>query len=122
MYRSDILKRVVCRSRNRVLRGGGWINNGQNLRSAYRNYNPPDNRNNNIGFRLAGAYVVSFYRIGRLVLVRSHLTRCISFGVVHHKTKMPWRVSSERRESLPGRRLFIYPQVFNQLTWGEFNG
>ncbi|MCP4264742.1 MAG: SUMF1/EgtB/PvdO family nonheme iron enzyme [Candidatus Brocadiaceae bacterium] len=37
---------------NRVLRGGSWNNNGQNCRSANRNSNSPDNRNNNIGFRL----------------------------------------------------------------------
>ena len=37
----------------RVLRGGSWNNNGRNVRSAYRNNNAPDNRNNNNGFRLA---------------------------------------------------------------------
>lgn len=37
---------------NRVLRGGSWNNNAQNCRSANRNNNNPDNRNNNIGFRL----------------------------------------------------------------------
>ncbi|MCL2806042.1 MAG: SUMF1/EgtB/PvdO family nonheme iron enzyme [Treponema sp.] len=37
---------------NRVIRGGSWNNDGQNLRSAYRNNNNPDNRNNNIGFRV----------------------------------------------------------------------
>ena len=36
----------------RVLRGGSWNNNPDNLRSANRNRNNPDNRNNNIGFRL----------------------------------------------------------------------
>jgi hypothetical protein len=36
----------------RVLRGGSWNNNARNLRAAQRNHNPPDNRNNNIGFRL----------------------------------------------------------------------
>jgi formylglycine-generating enzyme required for sulfatase activity len=36
-----------------VLRGGSWNNNPQNLRSANRNHNPPGNRNNNVGFRLA---------------------------------------------------------------------
>ncbi len=36
----------------RVLRGGSWNNNPQNLRSANRNRNTTDNRNNNIGFRV----------------------------------------------------------------------
>lgn len=40
---------------NRVLRGGSWINNGRNARSANRNRNTADNRNNNIGFRLVQA-------------------------------------------------------------------
>jgi len=42
--------------RDRVLRGGSWINNRRNLRSAYRNHDLPDNRNHNIGLRLAGAF------------------------------------------------------------------
>ncbi|TLU88034.1 MAG: hypothetical protein FDX21_01310 [Chlorobium sp.] len=37
---------------NRVFRGGSWNNNAENCRSANRNRNTPDNRNNNIGFRL----------------------------------------------------------------------
>ncbi len=37
----------------RVIRGGDWNNNARNCRSANRNNNNPDNRNNNIGFRLA---------------------------------------------------------------------
>jgi hypothetical protein len=42
-----------------VIRGGSWNNEPTNLRSAYRNRNPPDKRiinlgrNNNLGFRLA---------------------------------------------------------------------
>jgi len=39
----------------RVVRGGSWNNNQTNARAAYRNDNAPDNRNNNIGFRLARA-------------------------------------------------------------------
>ncbi len=39
----------------RVLRGGSWNNNARNVRSAQRNNNTPDNRNNNTGFRLARA-------------------------------------------------------------------
>lgn len=38
-----------------MLRGGSWINNGRNVRSAQRNANDPGNRNDNIGFRLARA-------------------------------------------------------------------
>lgn len=37
----------------RVLRGGSWNNKPANCRVANRNRNTPDNRNNNIGFRLA---------------------------------------------------------------------
>lgn len=40
-----------CKSR--VARGGSWLINPQNLRSAFRNWNDPKGRNNNIGFRLA---------------------------------------------------------------------
>jgi len=40
---------------NRVLRGGNWFNDERNMRSAYRNHNTADNRNDNIGLRLAGA-------------------------------------------------------------------
>ncbi|MBR0224929.1 MAG: SUMF1/EgtB/PvdO family nonheme iron enzyme [Thermoguttaceae bacterium] len=36
---------------NRVNRGGSWNNNARNCRSANRNWNTPDNRNNNLGFR-----------------------------------------------------------------------
>ena len=46
---------TLQKGQNRVLRGGSWNNNGRNLRSANRNANEPDERNHNIGFRLAGA-------------------------------------------------------------------
>jgi hypothetical protein len=36
----------------RVLRGGAFNNNPNDVRGAVRNRNKPDNRNNNIGFRL----------------------------------------------------------------------
>ncbi|MCB9298707.1 MAG: SUMF1/EgtB/PvdO family nonheme iron enzyme [Lewinellaceae bacterium] len=37
---------------NRVYRGGSWNNNADNCRCAYRNNWQPQNRNNNLGFRL----------------------------------------------------------------------
>jgi retron-type reverse transcriptase len=37
----------------RVVRGGSWNNNSENLRSANRNRTTPDNRNNNLGFRVS---------------------------------------------------------------------
>jgi formylglycine-generating enzyme required for sulfatase activity len=40
-------------SGKRVLRGGSWNDDPQVLRSAFRFYGNPDNRNNNIGFRVA---------------------------------------------------------------------
>ena len=36
----------------RVLRGGAYNNEESNLRCAYRNNNNPNNRNDNIGFRV----------------------------------------------------------------------
>ncbi|WP_408648768.1 hypothetical protein [Tumidithrix elongata] len=35
-----------------MLRGGSWINNAQNCRSANRNHNDARNQNNNNGFRV----------------------------------------------------------------------
>lgn len=50
---SKRLRKGILEGSNRVLRGGSWNNNADNCRVAYRSYNNPDNRNNNIGFRLA---------------------------------------------------------------------
>ncbi|MGE0681672.1 MAG: SUMF1/EgtB/PvdO family nonheme iron enzyme [Candidatus Binatia bacterium] len=40
---------------NRVIRGGNWNWDAQNVRSAYRNANHPGNRNDNLGFRCASS-------------------------------------------------------------------
>lgn len=40
----------------RVLRGGSWLDDGRNLRSAYRNALAPDSRSRYIGLRLAGGF------------------------------------------------------------------
>ena len=49
-----------------VLRGGSWNNNPQNLRAADRNNNNPDNRNNNIGFRVALGWQYDFRQNSRV--------------------------------------------------------
>jgi hypothetical protein len=44
------------------LRGGSWNNNGNNCRSANRNNNNPDARNNNVGFRVVVAALTQHCR------------------------------------------------------------
>jgi hypothetical protein len=51
--RSNRAGMSVEASDHRVIRGGSWNNNAQNVRAAYRNHNEPTNRNNNLGFRCA---------------------------------------------------------------------
>ncbi|NTW69675.1 MAG: SUMF1/EgtB/PvdO family nonheme iron enzyme [Chlorobiaceae bacterium] len=46
------------------MRGGSWNNKPENLRCSVRNNNNPDNRNNNIGFRvLTSAKLVRKLRV-----------------------------------------------------------
>jgi|CXWL01.1.fsa_nt_gi hypothetical protein len=47
----------------RVLRGGSFNNNDRNVRCAYRNRNNPNNRNNNIGFRVVVCAVFSRFSV-----------------------------------------------------------
>ena len=54
----------------RVLRGGSFNNNEENVRCAYRNHNQPNNRNNNNGFRVS--------------CVRLTSLRCATRNTVHH--------------------------------------
>ncbi len=44
---------AIVRAGARVLRGGSWNNNANNCHAANRNNNDPDNRNDNVGLRLA---------------------------------------------------------------------
>jgi len=53
---------------NRVNRGGSWNDDARNMRAAYRNANPPDNRNTDQGLRLVRAQE----RAGWLVLDPPH--------------------------------------------------
>ncbi|MFZ5516672.1 MAG: SUMF1/EgtB/PvdO family nonheme iron enzyme [Candidatus Zhuqueibacterota bacterium] len=52
MYYANILKWASIAGSNRVMRGGSWNNTADNCRSANRNRNNPERRNNNVGFRL----------------------------------------------------------------------
>ncbi|QYX34249.1 SUMF1/EgtB/PvdO family nonheme iron enzyme [Sphaerospermopsis torques-reginae ITEP-024] len=56
-----------------MLRGGSWNNNPQNCRSANRNRNTPDNRNNNVGFRVVcgGAGSTLLYQNWRMGIRRA---------------------------------------------------
>jgi formylglycine-generating enzyme required for sulfatase activity len=42
-----------------VVRGGAFWNNPTNMRCAYRNRNDPNNRNDNIGFRVVLSTLLS---------------------------------------------------------------
>ena len=42
--------------KHRVLRGGSFNNESQNVRAAYRNRNNPNHRNDNNGFRVVLAH------------------------------------------------------------------
>jgi hypothetical protein len=46
---------VIRLNGRRVVRGGSWNNTQGNARLGYRNHNDPDNRNNNLGFRVCRA-------------------------------------------------------------------
>ncbi|MDQ3583707.1 MAG: SUMF1/EgtB/PvdO family nonheme iron enzyme [Pseudomonadota bacterium] len=48
-----------------MLRGGSWNNKPRNCRAANRNNNDPDNRNNNIGFRVCSGTHIVIIRGGR---------------------------------------------------------
>jgi hypothetical protein len=81
---------VAWKQPRRVVRGGSWNNNDNNARADYRNNRNPNNRNNNIGFR-----VVGFVHV---LLVGTGLTNlwfalapslwvsglCVRHGVLHH--------------------------------------
>ncbi|MBR1466512.1 MAG: SUMF1/EgtB/PvdO family nonheme iron enzyme [Bacteroidaceae bacterium] len=51
--KSTIIRDCIRMGSNRVNRGGSWNNYVRNCRVANRNNNTPDNRNNNLGLRLA---------------------------------------------------------------------
>ena len=79
--------------RHRVLRGGAWNNNDNNMQCANRNRNNPDNRNNNIGFRV----------------VASTFSLAIPLVARNARRGTPSRPREKMAESVPGRvQLFGY--------------
>lgn len=66
---------------NRVIRGGSWNNNAVNCRSANRNRRTPDNRNDNLGFRLVSTTLC------RWVVI--HGSRPCASGQVHRRHPAP---------------------------------
>jgi hypothetical protein len=73
---------------HKVLRGGSWNNKANNVRSANRNRNNPDNRNNNRGFRCASR---------SLCLARGRMSH------VYARTTRPQENSSPRSRFVPRR-------------------
>jgi len=60
---------------NRVNRGGSWNNDARNCRSANRNNDTPENRNNNLGFRVASSSLESerIHRTGQSPVPGQHV-------------------------------------------------
>jgi hypothetical protein len=66
----------------RVLRGGAWNNQPDNMVCAYRNNNQPDNRNNNLGFRCAKTPLRR--------AVKAHFPGIINFCWATGRSKFYW--------------------------------
>jgi len=92
---------VIVMGVNRVLRGGSWNNNGRNCRAANRNRNEPDERNNNLGFRLAPAQKQETPPLTRR---SSSLRRPHGPWQKPKATRRVSRSCSSTAESPPGRR------------------
>lgn len=78
-----------------MIRGGSWNNDAQNCRSAIRNNNTPDNRNENLGFRLS-----SLRQRSDAMRLRTHCQRqCLD-----HR---PGPVPAHAGQTRPARRLSV---------------
>ena len=75
--------------RCRVVRGGAFNNTDNNMRCANRNYNHPNNRNNNLGFRV----VVSTFLFADTTVI----------PVMPGGSRTSFRPRSKMAESVPGR-------------------
>lgn len=66
---------------NRVNRGGSWNNTPRNVRASNRNNNTPENRNNNLGFRLASTHYTIAAGIRASMDARS-VRQCVQASVL----------------------------------------
>lgn len=90
-----------CQAEKAVCRGGSWIDNGRNLRSAYRNNDRIDIIDDNNGLRLARAHAATGWRSG----TRQHPDMT---GPAPGSCKQPGcRGVSNRYESVPRNRSLL---------------
>ncbi|NLX12795.1 MAG: hypothetical protein GXY44_03965 [Phycisphaerales bacterium] len=84
-----------------MLRGGSWNNHPRNCRSANRNRNNPDNRNNNNGFRvvavLAGVHLRGGHRRGIGPEFRPSSLNAVMRHPRRRKSRGPWPTPRHRR-------------------------
>ena len=102
---------------SRVLRGGSWNNNQHNARADYRNYNHPNNRNNNIGFRVVS---VSHMRLRSSAV--SGMSRVVTAPGMRKESVAGWRgcvlsAQSPSKGELPGAYKSETP--WKGLTFGN---
>jgi hypothetical protein len=81
MAKAAYLMDFQAQAKRLALRGGSWNNNQENARVSIRNNNHPDNRNNNIGFRVA-----AFHRF-------PSPCRKYALIMVRHRGKTGWPVA-----------------------------
>ena len=98
-------------SPNRVIRGGSWNNTADNTRASNRNRNTPENRNNNLGFRVARAQPsrVDSRRTGPTALpsrrpLRRANRRSWPPGAGSRTRTLPAAIHSHADRSRPSRR------------------
>ena len=94
-------------------RGGSWNNNPRNCRSAYRNYNTPDTRNNNIGFRVVcsapSTLHYQIWQVGYLLGVSRRVQTCSGDASASKNQTEPGSLVS-LAEELPGSNILLEVQ------------
>ncbi|MBI2066855.1 MAG: SUMF1/EgtB/PvdO family nonheme iron enzyme [Deltaproteobacteria bacterium] len=91
------------------MRGGSWNNQDpENLRAAYRNNNHPDNRNDNVGFRVAAALQHSLlwsHKLQARILIFTEFRSALEGVQINH----PGSASNSEPKSEVPRLSFVAP-------------